>query len=487
MMASSRPLVAGTVLRERYKIERVLGNGGSSIVYLARDLAKETHDEEENNYVALKELHTDNRKEQVHFAFEGRVLKKLKHPSLPRIYDVYEDTEQQSSFLVMEYIEGPNLETLRRQQPGQRFTLDEVLRFIQPIIEAVIYLHHQQPAIIHRDIKPSNIIITAHQQRAVLIDFGIAKEFEVDATTSALRHCTPGYGAPEQYGNLSTDVHTDIYALAATCYCLLTGSVPVDAFERAATIVSKRVDPLKPVHILAPAIPPHVSQALERAMEISMEQRYDRVEDFWSAMKQSASAPGQPDTGRKKRTGTIQATSKGAQKQRHRRIIQLTTISGIILLLGIILAIGSIANAFQSPQSVHPTATMQSTHAAVKPHPTATASATGPYPRLTTAYRGTLSNLSKQATGTMTLTNIQQQQQQISGHFTGMNRAGNFTGVVDASNHILITISASAQQPPLFFEGVVRPDGNLVGDYCNQDGAGQCVGNYGLWSLSPTP
>ncbi|GLV58899.1 hypothetical protein KDH_57270 [Dictyobacter sp. S3.2.2.5] len=477
MIASSRPLVAGTTLRERYEIERVLGNGGSSIVYLARDLAKENS--EEDNYVALKELHTDNRQEQRHFAFEGRVLKKLKHLSLPRIYDVYEDEEQQSSFLVMEYIEGSNLETLRRQQPDQRFTLDEVLRLMQPIIDATIYLHHQQPAIIHRDIKPSNIIIMTHQQRAVLIDFGIAKEFEVDATTSALRHCTPGYGAPEQYGNLSTDVHTDIYALAATCYCLLTGSLPVDAFERAATIVSKRIDPLKPAHTLVPEIPPHVSQALERAMEISMEERFDSVEDFWSAISQTPEAT----TGRKKTPGTVQA----ARKQRRRRIIQLTTVSAVILLLGIILAVGSMANAFQSPQSVHPTVAAQSTHTAAKPHPTATASATAPYPHLTTAYRGTLSNLSKQATGTMTLTNVQQQQQQISGHFTGINRAGNFTGVVDASNHILITISASAQQPPLFFEGVVRSDGNLVGDYCNQDGAGQCVGNYGLWSLSPTP
>lgn len=85
----------------------------------------------------------------------------------------------------------------------------------------------------------------------------------------------------------------------------------------------------------------------------------------------------------------------------------------------------------------------------------------------------------------MTLTSVQQQQQRLSGHFAGLNRTGNFTGVVDASNHILLTIPASGQQLPLFFEGVVRSDGNLVGDYCNQDQAGQCLGNYGVWSLAP--
>lgn len=484
MTTTPRPLEAGTILRERYKIERVLGDGGSSIVYLARDLCKPEEAQEEDKYIALKELHSANQQEELHFAFEGRVLKRLQHPALPRVYDVYEASQQQSSFLVLEHIAGPNLEILRCQQPAQRFTVDKVIQFMQPIIDATIYLHHQQPAIIHRDIKPSNIIITAREQRAVLIDFGIAKEYEIDATTSALRHCTPGYGAPEQYGNLGTDARTDIYALGATCYCLLTGTVPVDAFERAATIVSKRVDPLKPAHELVSDIPLHISQALERAMEISIEQRFASVEDFWSALQQSP-APKQQNQGRKKTPGAIQTLQKKNKPQRRQRITQLMILVEAILLLGSSLGAGFMHNVLQHPPSIHPTSIAQHTHTTPGQRPTSTASADEHYPHLTTTYKGTLSNLSTQTTSSMTLTSVQQQQQRLSGHFAGLHRTSNFTGVVDASNHILLTIPASKQQLPLFFEGVVRSDGNLVGDYCNQDQAGQCLGNYGVWSLAP--
>src|SRR5438270_2356386 len=165
----------------------------------------------------------------------------------------------------MEYIDGQNLDVLRKQQPGKRYPLPEVLKMMAPIIEAITYLHAQKSPIIHRDIKPANIIIPKTGNKVVLVDFGIAKEYQPDSTTTAIRHCSPGYGAPEQY-SIGTDMRTDVYGLAATFYTLLTGIVPVDALQRATKLASKGIDPLVPVQELVPSIPTHVAVAIHRAM-----------------------------------------------------------------------------------------------------------------------------------------------------------------------------------------------------------------------------
>ena len=133
--------------------------------------------------------------------------------------------------MLMDYVEGSNLEVLRRQQSNKRFSVQQVLSIMAPIMNAVSYLHNQKLPIIHRDIKPSNIIVPPSRNEAVLVDFGIAKEFDPDSTTTSERHASPGYAAPEQYGT-GTNTRTDIYGLGATMYTLLTGVVPADAFFR---------------------------------------------------------------------------------------------------------------------------------------------------------------------------------------------------------------------------------------------------------------
>lgn len=128
----------------------------------------------------------------------------------------------------MDYVAGPNLELLRLQQADKRFPLAQVVQIMGPIVGALAYLHTQKPPIIHRDVKPSNIIVPISGESAVLVDFGIAKEYDQDSTTTAVRHCSPGYGAPEQYTS-GTSAQTDIYGVAATLYTLLTGVIPIDA------------------------------------------------------------------------------------------------------------------------------------------------------------------------------------------------------------------------------------------------------------------
>src|SRR5262249_13661808 len=162
---------------------------------------------------------------------------------LPRVYRVFEDEKKNRFYMLMDYVEGPNLERLRLQQPEKRFSLPQALKIMVPIIEAVSYLHTQQPPIIHRDIKPANVIVSPLEEGAVLVDFGIAKEYDQDSTTAAIRHCSPGYGAPEQYV-YGTSMQTDIYGLGATFYTLLTGEVPIDALYRITNLSSRKADPL---------------------------------------------------------------------------------------------------------------------------------------------------------------------------------------------------------------------------------------------------
>jgi serine/threonine protein kinase len=209
---------------------------------------------------------------------------------------VFEDDQYNQAYILMDYVEGPNLDVLRKRQPEKRFSLSQVLKIMAPIVDAVAYLHGQVSPVIHRDVKPANIIVPKTGKRTVLVDFGIAKEYHPDSTTTAIRHCSPGYGAPEQYGGLGTDMRTDIYGLGATCYTLLTGTVPVDALHRATRLASREKDPLIPVNELVPAIPSYVADALHRAMSIGIDKRFSTVEEFWQALNVHPTQQLSPET-----------------------------------------------------------------------------------------------------------------------------------------------------------------------------------------------
>ncbi|HCJ35805.1 MAG TPA: hypothetical protein DHV65_16105 [Ktedonobacter sp.] len=163
-------LARGDIIEDRYLVENMLGRGGFSNVYLVRD-------QQTDALFALKELIAQEKKEQERFTLEGELLMRLEHPSLPRIQRVFEGQHYNRAYILMDYIEGPNLEELRKQQPFERFSLSQVLQIMAPIMEAVDYVHSQQPPIVHRDVKPANIIVPGSGANAVLVDFGIAKEY----------------------------------------------------------------------------------------------------------------------------------------------------------------------------------------------------------------------------------------------------------------------------------------------------------------------
>ena len=211
---------------DRYVIERLLGRGGFGAVYLVR----ERHAKE--RVFALKEVIDPSRRDHERFQFEAEVLKRLKHKALPHVYQVFAYEKLKRAYLLMDYIEGQDLEALLHEQPGGRFAFTLVLALMTPIVDALIYLHGQNPPIVHRDIKPANIIMQTKSGEAILVDFGLAKEYVADNTTNVIRHGSPGYAAPEQYVG-GTNPRTDIYGLGATLYTLLTGTIPIDAISRA--------------------------------------------------------------------------------------------------------------------------------------------------------------------------------------------------------------------------------------------------------------
>jgi len=267
---------------DRYVVEGLLGRGASGAVYLVSDKRVK------QNVFALKEVINPNKRDRDRFTFEGEILKRLHHRALPRVYHSFEHDNLKRVYILMDYIKGRNLEDLREEQPEKCFSLPLVLALVSPIVDALIYLHSQDPPIIHRDIKPANIVVPIGADEAMLVDFGSAKEYAPDGLTTVLSHRSPGYAAPEQYVG-GTNTRTDIYGLGATLYLLLTGTVPTDALSRVVRGRSTGADPLKPANLLRPIVPAAVAEALQRSMSLSSADRFETVEEFWQVLKAHAS------------------------------------------------------------------------------------------------------------------------------------------------------------------------------------------------------
>lgn len=275
----------GTLLQNRYRVAEQIGKGGMGEVYLATD-------ERFQSTVAVKRTVYDDPEMCRAFAREARLLNRLRHAALPKVSDHF--TEGGDQFLVMEFIEGTDLSELlkRRKVP---FPLADVLRWADQLLDALEYLHTQQPPVVHRDIKPPNIKLTP-RGNVVLLDFGLAKGLPAQ-TASAPSSSVFGYSlnfAPlEQMQGAGTDPRSDLYSLAATLYFLLTGLRPPDALTRAAAAVKQQPDPLRPAHLVQPQVPAAVGQILHRAMSQNAALRQQSAAALRAALRQAAnnSAP----------------------------------------------------------------------------------------------------------------------------------------------------------------------------------------------------
>jgi serine/threonine protein kinase/Tol biopolymer transport system component len=269
-------LTPGTLLNRRYRITSILAQGGMGAIYHAVD-------ENLGIQVAVKENLFLAEEYARQFQREANILASLRHPNLPRVID-YFSIPNQGQYLVMDYIEGEDL----RQRIERLGTLNEneVVLIGIAICNALEYLHSRQPPIIHRDIKPGNIKITP-EGKVVLVDFGLAKlMLEDQRTTTGARAMTPGYSPPEQYGVAPTDARTDIYSLGATLYAALTGVIPEDGLARLTGHAE-----LTPIRQLAPKVSRRLANAIEKALAVEPESRFQTATDFKRALMDASNLP----------------------------------------------------------------------------------------------------------------------------------------------------------------------------------------------------
>ena len=283
-------LPMGTLLKQGcYKIEKVLGQGGFGITYKAIYCPNSA-------LVAIKELWPENgyrhgqsvvwppsiapidRKEQVEkFKLEAAYLQRCNSPNIAKVYDCFE--ENSSIYMVMEFIDGVPLSSLVVNQ--NCLQENKVIEYAKQIANALVVVH--QNNLLHRDIKPENIMLDS-SDRAVLIDFGTAREFIAGKTGDLTQLLTPGYAPFEQYSkNSKRYAASDIYALCASMYELLTGELPSGAVERATAFSGGAPDPLTPPRQINSLISPHLEKVILMGMHFRVEERIQTAEELINA------------------------------------------------------------------------------------------------------------------------------------------------------------------------------------------------------------
>ena len=212
-------LEIGSLVDGKYRVLRVVGKGGMSVVYQAVN-------EKANKIWAIKEVRKDGVQNfevvKQNLIVETELLKRFNHPNLPSIIDVIDGDG--SFLIVMDYIEGNSLSKALETSGAQ--SQDDVIEWSKQLCDVLGYLHSRKPPIIYRDMKPANVMLKP-DGNVSLIDFGTAREFKSSSVEDTTCLGTQGYAAPEQYGGHGqTDARTDIYCLGATMYHLVTGHNP---------------------------------------------------------------------------------------------------------------------------------------------------------------------------------------------------------------------------------------------------------------------
>ncbi|NEU74418.1 protein kinase [Hassallia byssoidea VB512170] len=272
----------------RYIIRKILGKGGFGIAYwvldtkLSRDVVIKTLNPELKAQAYFEKLQQD-------FYHEARCLSRCSHPHIVQIYDFF--SESGLECIVMQYIPGDNL----NDRAFRGITQQEALNYIHQISAALQVVHKNN--LVHRDVKPANIIIQPSNNEAVLIDFGIAREVDIKIKTRALTEC---FAPIEQYSvDAPQEAYTDIYALAATLYFLLTKQKPVDSQTRYFHINQSGKDPLISPQQLNPRISPYTNNAILQGMKIFAAERPQSIIEWLNLL----------DKAQKKEVSPINLTS----------------------------------------------------------------------------------------------------------------------------------------------------------------------------------
>ena len=333
-------LKPGDVLRDRYEIVEVIGQGGMGCIYKAADLRLE------GRFTAVKEIQPDptsteeeREQDRRQFQREASILARLDHPNLPKVSDFFSENDR--DFLVMDFVPGHDLrqaidQALRR---GEFISESQVLDWAKQLTGALRYLHAQNPPVLHRDIKPANIKLTP-DGLIKLVDFGLVKLLSSDdnrTITVVQGRGTALYTPLEQYGGDMghTDVRTDLYALGATLYHLLTSTPPAEAKQRFLSPRSLR-DPRD----INPAISDRTARAVLWAMSMHPDDRPPNVVTFMDALFGKGTLPPRRFSSslRRAEIHTVERAHDTALVQGN---IALAILAAILLIIALIVTIAS--------------------------------------------------------------------------------------------------------------------------------------------------
>ncbi len=274
-------LKPGDVIGNRYEVESMLAQGGMGHIYLVRD-AKLNH-----KVWVMKEIVRMESRER--FIEEAHMLTRLSHPHIPKITDYFEPDAEGKCYLVMEYIQGITLQERMDRAPGG-ISLAASIRYMLELCEILDYLHRQPKPVVFRDLKPSNIMID-EQDHVRLIDFGIARNYDGDKLSDTVQIGTVAFAAPEQFDRKQTDPRTDIYAVGAVLYYLVTGGKYV---------FRSTVPPQAEISRL----PAELADLLERLLQPNPDDRFqdiaevnERLKSIQRKLEQAEGKPKQTEAG----------------------------------------------------------------------------------------------------------------------------------------------------------------------------------------------
>jgi formylglycine-generating enzyme required for sulfatase activity/tRNA A-37 threonylcarbamoyl transferase component Bud32 len=303
-------LAINEILRGRYRIIKQLGRGGMGAVYEAHDNVFDTTVALKEILVDLTKITTPKQQQMVRHAFEreAKILAMVKHEAFPHVRDYFVETDSQ--YLVMELVDGEDLGSLLERRQAA-FPLANVLHWSNQLLDALDYLHTLNPPVVHRDIKPQNLKLTS-RGKIKLLDFGIAKGKDAPAeatiTNQTFVAATLNYSPLEQILRVldptfqevitqrfdeksrkvlsqAADAQSDLYALGATVYHLLTNKLPIDALKRALEIWGGKPDPLAYPTELNAEIPREVADWILKAMELEHDNRFTSAVAMHAALQ----------------------------------------------------------------------------------------------------------------------------------------------------------------------------------------------------------